>query len=58
MIPWRGPNELLQDQALDIDEGRNLLGILALQVGQQTRQVEVHMTLLSLARHRGTPGMV
>ena len=45
MIPGRGPNELLQDQALDIDEGRNLLGILAVQVGQQTRQVEGHITL-------------
>src|SRR5262249_24742850 len=44
MIPRRGPDELLHDQALDIDEGCNLLGILAVQVGQQTRQVKVQIT--------------
>src|SRR5262245_59626936 len=27
MIPWRRADELLHDQALDIDQGRNLLGI-------------------------------
>jgi hypothetical protein len=29
MIPGRSANELLQDQMLDIDEGGDLLGILA-----------------------------
>jgi len=29
MIPGRGADELLQDQALDIDQSRNRLGILA-----------------------------
>ena len=45
MVPGRRADELLHDQALDIDQGRNLLGILAVQVGQQTRQVEVHIAL-------------
>jgi hypothetical protein len=29
MIPGRGADELLQDQALDIDQGGDRLGILA-----------------------------
>jgi hypothetical protein len=29
MIPGRGADERLQDQALDIDQGRDALGILA-----------------------------
>jgi aspartate ammonia-lyase len=34
MIPGRSADELLQDQALDIDRGGDRLGILAVQVGQ------------------------
>jgi len=32
-------HELLHDQTLDIDQGRNLLGILPVQVRQQARKV-------------------
>jgi hypothetical protein len=35
----------LHDQALDIDQGGDLLGILAVQVGQETCQIEVHIAL-------------
>src|SRR5262245_11661478 len=45
MIPWRGADELLQDQALNIDEGGDLLSILAWQVGQQPLEIEVHVAL-------------
>src|SRR6266851_3977815 len=45
MIPWRRPDELLHDQTFHIDQGRNLLGILAVQVGQQALQGEVHIAL-------------
>ena len=38
MIPGRGADELLHDQALDIDEGRDHLSILAVQVGQEAYQ--------------------
>src|SRR2546425_11566581 len=36
MIPWRGTDECLDDLSLDIDERRNVLGILAWQVRQQS----------------------
>jgi hypothetical protein len=45
MIPRGGADEVLHDQALDIDQGRNLLGILACQVEQQPLEVEVDMAL-------------
>ena len=45
MIPGRGADERLQDQALDIDQRRDVLGILAGQVGQQPMKVEVHIAL-------------
>ena len=48
MIPWRRPNELLHDQTLDIDQCRNLLGILPVQVRQQACQVEVHIAFAGL----------
>jgi hypothetical protein len=48
MIPGRGPNELLQDQALDIDQRRDGLGMLAGQVGQQPLEVEMYVALASL----------
>ena len=48
MIPGRGADELLHDQALDIDQGRDVLGILAGQVGQQSLEIEVHVALAGL----------
>ena len=42
MIPGRGADEVLDDLSLDIDQGRDVLGILAGQVGQQPLEVEVH----------------
>ena len=48
MIPGRGADELLQDQALDIDQRGDVLGILAGQVGQQPLEVEVHVALAGL----------
>jgi hypothetical protein len=58
MIPGGGANELLQDQALDIDQRRDILGILAWQVGEQPLEVEGHVALAGfrlkrvLIRHR------
>src|SRR6266699_5730861 len=49
MIPWRRANEVLHDQAFDSDQSRDLLGVLAWQVGQEARQVEVHMTFLRVS---------
>src|SRR6266446_4735588 len=48
VIPWRGADELLDDQALNIDEGGDLLSILAVQVGQEAYQIEVQMTFAGL----------
>ena len=45
MSPGRCADELLDDQALDINQSGDLLGILAVQVGQQARQVELHIAL-------------
>ncbi len=41
MVPWCRTDKLLQDQALDIDQGRNVLGVFAVQVRQEPFQVEV-----------------
>jgi hypothetical protein len=38
MIPGRGADELLDDQAPDIDEGSDRLSILAVQVRQEAYQ--------------------
>src|SRR5437899_82763 len=43
MIPWHRPDEVLDDLALDIDQGRDRLRILTVQVGQETRQIAMHM---------------
>src|SRR5918912_1080902 len=43
MIPWYRADEVLEDLALDIDEGGDLLRILPLQMGQQPLEVEVHV---------------
>jgi hypothetical protein len=42
MIPPCGADEILDDLSLHIDERRNVLGILAGQVGKQSLEVEVH----------------
>jgi hypothetical protein len=52
MIPGRCPDELLHDQELDIDQGGNRLGILAVQVGQETGQIEGHMAFAGLGLER------
>ena len=52
MIPGRGADEVLDDLSLDIDEGRDVLGILAGQVGQQPLEVEVHVALAGLGLQR------
>jgi hypothetical protein len=41
--------EVLHDQALDIDPRRDVLGILAWQVGQEACQVEIHIALAGLS---------
>ena len=48
MIPGRCPDEVLDDLALDIDQGRDRLSILAAEVGQETRQIALHMGLAGL----------
>jgi hypothetical protein len=48
MIPRGRPDECLDDLALDINQRRNVLGILPGQVGQQSLEVEVHVALAGL----------
>jgi hypothetical protein len=48
MIPWCGADEFLDDLAVDIDEGGDVLGILAGQVRQQPLEIEVHVALSGL----------
>src|SRR5215470_15778080 len=48
MIPGHRAEEVLDDLALDLDERRNVLGILPGQVGQQSLEVEVHVALAGL----------
>jgi hypothetical protein len=45
MIPGRGADALLQDQARDSAQRRAVLGMLARQVRQQPLEGEVHMAL-------------
>src|SRR5499433_4166655 len=52
MIPWRCADEVLEDLALDINEGGNLLRILPLQRGQQPLEVEVHVAPAGLGLQR------
>jgi hypothetical protein len=54
VIPGRGTDEVLQDLSLDLDQGGNLLGILPGQVGEQTLEVAVHLTLVG----RGLQGVL
>ena len=48
MIPGHRADEVLDDLSLDIDERRDVLGILPGQIGQQSLEVEVHVALASL----------
>jgi hypothetical protein len=48
MIPGRGADEVLDNLSLDIDERRDVLGILPGQVGQQPLKVAVHIMLAGL----------
>jgi hypothetical protein len=50
MIPGCGADELLDDQTLDINQGGDLLGILAIQMRQETCQVEEDIALAGLGR--------
>jgi len=43
VIAGSGAKEVLHDQALDINQRRDCLGILAWQVGQQPLEVEVYV---------------
>src|SRR6266446_1449899 len=54
MIPRCRPDEVLQDLSIDSDQGGNLLGILAVYVGQQPLEVAVHMAPAGL----GLQGML
>ena len=45
MLPGRGADEVLENLALDIDERRDVLGILPGQVRQQALEVAVHVAL-------------
>jgi hypothetical protein len=57
MSPGRSADKLLQDQALDIDEGGDRLRILAVQVGQEAYQIEMHMAFASLGPKRVLIGL-
>ena len=48
VVPGRGANECLYDLSLDSDERRDVLSILAGQVGQQPLEVEMDVSLAGL----------
>ena len=48
MSPGGSADELLQDEALDINQRCDVRGILAWHVGQPPLEVEVHVTLAGL----------
>ena len=48
VVPGRGANEVLHDQALDLNQRRDVLGIFAWQVSQQPLDVEMHIALTGL----------
>jgi hypothetical protein len=52
MIPRYCADEVLDDLSLDIDQGRNVFGGLAGQVGQQSLEVEVQVVLNGLGLER------
>jgi hypothetical protein len=48
MIPGHRADEVLDDLAFDIDQHRDVLSILAIEVGQETRQIAMHIALAGL----------
>ena len=52
MIPWCSTDEFLDDLALDIDEGGDVLGIVPGQVRQESLEIEVHVALSDLSLQR------
>jgi hypothetical protein len=52
MIPWCGTDEVLNDLSLNIDPRRDVLGILALQMGQQPLEGEMHRVLVGFGLQR------
>src|SRR5712671_6010522 len=49
MIPWCSTDECLDDLALDIDEGGDVLGIFPGQVRRESLEIEVHVALSGLS---------
>src|SRR6266571_7830814 len=52
MLPWSDTDEVLHDLSLDIDPGRDCLGILAWQMRQEPLEVEVHGVRVGLGLER------
>src|SRR5215470_13435970 len=52
MVPWCDTDKVLQDLSLDIDPGRDCLGILAWQTRQEPLEVEVHGVRVGLGLER------
>src|SRR5215831_6626768 len=52
MIPRGGADEFLNDQALDIDESGDVLGIFVGEVREQSLEIEVQVALSSLGLQR------
>ena len=52
MLPWGGTDEVLHDLSLDIDPRRDVLGILAWQMGQQPLEVEMHGVRVGFGHQR------
>jgi len=56
VIPGGGTEEVLENLSLDIDERRDVLGILPGQVGQEPLEVEVDVALAGLGLQRSLIG--
>jgi hypothetical protein len=54
VLPGDGADELWEDEALDIDQRRHVLSILARQVGEQPLEIALHMALSG----RGLAGLL
>jgi len=52
MVPWCNTDKVLQDLSLDIDPGRDCLGILAWQMRQEPLEVEVQGVRVGLGLKR------
>jgi hypothetical protein len=56
MLPWRNADEVLDELSFHIDQGGDFLGVLALQMGPQSLEGEVHgVGGLALKRLLGGP---